>query len=104
MKAVETELKERTAAIIDELAEESHIATSALLTHLIEDGLRTELIKRSVRLYAEKKVSIWKAAQMADISFYEMMTEIKEHGVPLQYGVEDFETDVKTLKKLKSDI
>ncbi len=66
--------------------------------------MQAELVKRSVRLYTEEKVSMWKAAQLAGISFYEMMTEIKRHGVPLQYGVEDFEADIKTLRKLKSDI
>ena len=104
LKSIETELKESTAGIIDELAEEFHIGRSALLTRIIEDGLQAELVKRSVRLYTEEKVSMWKAAQLAGISFYEMMTEIKRHGVPLQYGVEDFEADIKTLRKLKSDI
>jgi predicted HTH domain antitoxin len=104
LKSIETELKGSTAGIIDELAEEFHIGRSALLTRIIEDGLQAELVKRSVRLYTEEKVSMWKAAQLAGISFYEMMTEIKRHGVPLQYGVEDFEADIKTLRKLKSDI
>ena len=104
LKAMETELKESTTGIIDELAEEFHIGRSALLARIIEDGLQAELVKRSVRLYAGGKVSMWKAAQLAGISFYEMTTEIKRHGVPLQYGVEDFEADIKTLKKLKSNI
>ena len=104
LKSIETELKGSTAGIIDELAEEFHIGRSALLTRIIEDGLQAELVKRSVRLYTEEKVSMWKAAQLAGVSFYEMMTEIKRHGVPLQYGVEDFEADIKTLRKLKSDI
>ena len=104
LKSIETELKESTAGIIDELAEEFHIGRSALLTRIIEDGLQAELVKRSVRLYTEGKVSMWKAAQLAGVSFYEMMTEIKRHGIPLQYGVEDFEADIKTLRKLKSDI
>ncbi len=47
---------------------------------------------------------MWKAAMLAGVSFYEMMDAIKRHGVPLQYGVEDFEADVKTLRKLKSGI
>ena len=103
-KVVETELREYTAGIIDELAEDFHIGRSALLARIIEDGVHAELVKRSVRLYADGKVSMWKAAMLAGVSFYEMMDEIKRQGVPLQYGVEDFEADVKTLRKLKSSI
>lgn len=47
---------------------------------------------------------MWKAAQLADVSLYEMIAEIKKRGVPIQYEVEDFEADIKTLKKLKSSI
>lgn len=47
---------------------------------------------------------MWKAAMLAGISFYEMMAEIKLQGIHLQYGVEDFEADVKTIRKLKSSI
>ena len=104
LKIVKTKLQEDTAGKIDEFAEESHIDISTLLSQLIEHGLKIELLKRSTQLYAEGKVSMWKAAQMAGVSFYEMMAEIKKHGVPLQYGVEDFESDIKTLKKLESNI
>ena len=103
-KVIETELREYTAGVIDELAEDFHIGRSALLARIIEDGVHAELVKRSVRLYSDGKVSMWKAAVLAGVSFYEMMAEIKRHGVPLQYGVEDFEADVKMLRKLKSSI
>ncbi|PXF61524.1 MAG: hypothetical protein C4B59_02955 [Candidatus Methanogaster sp.] len=103
-KVIETELREYTAGIIDLLAEDFHIGRSALLARIIEDGVHAELVKRSVRLYAGGKVSMWKAAMLAGVSFYEMMAEIKRQGIPLQYGVEDFEADVKTLRKLKSSI
>jgi predicted HTH domain antitoxin len=101
---VEAELREYTAGIIDPLAEDFHIGRSALLARIIEDGVHAELVKRSVRLYADGKVSMWKAAMLAGVSFYEMMGEIRRQGVHPQYGVEDFEADVKTLRKLKSSI
>ena len=103
-KVVETELREYTAGIIDLLAADFHIGRSELLARIIEDGVHAELVKRSVRLYADGKVSMWKAAMLAGVSFYEMMDEIKLQGIHLQYGVEDFEADVKTLRKLKSSI
>ena len=104
LKIIETKLQESTAGIIDELAEESHTDTSTLLARLIERGLRMELLNRSTQMYAEGKVSVWKAAQLAGVSLYEMIDEIKNRGLPIQYGVEDFEADIKTLKKLKSSI
>ncbi len=104
LKSIETKLPESTAEVIEKLAGETRTDTSAMLVRLIENGLRMELLKRSVRLYAEGKVSMWKAAQLAGVSFYEMMVEIKKHGVPIQYGVEDFEADLKTIKALESSI
>jgi predicted HTH domain antitoxin len=83
-KVIETELREYTAGIIDELAEDFHIGRSALLARIIEDGIHAELVKRSVRLYAGGKVSMWKAAMLAGVSFYEMMDEIISFDLSLQ--------------------
>lgn len=60
------------------------------------------LIKKSFVLeqYREGKLSIGKAAELLNITKWEMFTLLKEHKVPVNYDVEEFEKDIETLKKL----
>lgn len=54
----------------------------------------------AVELYRERLVSMGKAAEIAEVSRYEMMDLLNEKGVPINYAVEDLEEDMKTLGKL----
>jgi len=62
----------------------------------------SHLIKKSFVLeqYREGKVSIGKAAELLDITKWEMFGLLKDHKMPVNYDVEEFEKDIETLKKL----
>ncbi len=69
-------------------------------------GVRVKELPRIVKLYLvtelyrEGKVSLGKAAEIAEISKWEMMEVLASKGIPLQYDEEDLKEDVETLEKL----
>ena len=69
-------------------------------------GVRVNELPRIVKLYLatelyrEGKVSLGKAAEIAELSKWEMMEILASKGIPLQYDEEDLKEDVETLEKL----
>jgi len=69
-------------------------------------GVRVKELPRLVKLYLatelyrEGKVSLGKAAEIAEVSKWEMMEVLASKGIPLQYDEEDLKEDVETLEKL----
>jgi len=69
-------------------------------------GVRVKELPRIVKLYLvtelyrEGKVSLGKAAEIAEISKWEMMEVLASKGIPLQYDEEDLKEDVEALEKL----
>lgn len=60
-------------------------------------------IRRSlaVQLYREGKLSLGKAAEVADVrNKWEMLILLNEKGVPIDYTAEDAVKDLKTLKEV----
>lgn len=54
----------------------------------------------AVELYREGKISLGKAAELAEArNKWEMLIILSEHGVPIHYTAKDAENDLKTLKK-----
>ena len=51
-------------------------------------------------LYAERKVSLGRAAKIAGIPYVAFMHEMGSHGICMNYSVEDFEQDMRTLELL----
>ncbi len=54
----------------------------------------------AIELYREGKISLGKAAELADArNKWEMLMLLSEHGVPLHYTAQDAKEDLKTLKQ-----
>ena len=77
------------------LAAGLHMDRSAVIRSIIDAGVRQKLIEYSLNQYMEKKVSLAKAAEIAEISIREMLDILNEKGIPLHISqksiMEDFE-------------
>ena len=69
-----------------------------LASGLTEAELRVEI---AVLLYAQDRISLGKAAELAGVSLQAMMHALAEHDVVLNYSVDDFERDLATIEKLR---
>ncbi|KAF5434475.1 putative antitoxin, contains HTH domain [Candidatus Methanophagaceae archaeon] len=66
---------------------------SALIRRILDIGIAEELKKNALELFRDKKVSLAKAAEIADVSVREMMDLIKERGIALHITTEDIRED-----------
>jgi predicted HTH domain antitoxin len=54
----------------------------------------------AIGLYKREQVSLGRAAEVAGMSSVEFLTELARRHIPINYGVEDLQADMETLKKL----
>lgn len=59
--------------------------------------LKTEL---AILLYQQKRISIGQARHLAGMHLIQFQKEMASRGICINYGVEDFEDDIRTLKEL----
>jgi predicted HTH domain antitoxin len=64
---------------------------------MTEAELKREI---AIMLYQQKKISIGKARRLAEMSLIEFQREIARRGICVNYDVEDFQADLKTLQEL----
>lgn len=72
---------------------------SALIRRILDIGIEEELKKHALELFRDKKVSLAKAAEIADVSVREMMDLIKEKGISLHITTEEIEEDFEAAMK-----
>lgn len=64
--------------------------------------LSGELIKRvAAALYAERKISLGKAAELSGMPYADFLRLLAELEIDLDYGIEDFMEDMETLRGLE---
>ncbi|OYT32958.1 hypothetical protein B6U96_18330 [Archaeoglobales archaeon ex4484_92] len=79
---------------IERLSREEGVDKGTLIRKLIAESLKEYKIKKALELYREGKVTLWKAAEIAGITYSEALEELKKRNIPFKYNSEDLEVDI----------
>ena len=60
-------------------------------------GLKQYIIQDAINIYIEGKVSMEKAAELADISIWKFLDVLKERKIPIRYDLEDIRKEIKEI-------
>jgi predicted HTH domain antitoxin len=92
---ITTRVPEEIEEKIARIAREEKLDKSTVIRRLLSDALRQRQIERALKEYREGKITLARAARMADVSLRKMMQLAAEAGVPFQYSIEDLRKDFK---------
>jgi predicted HTH domain antitoxin len=84
---------------LEEMAAAEHVDRTAIVRKLLTEGLARHRLDRALRLYGEGRISKARAAEMANVSIYEVMDEIERRGLRVPYTAADLREDVEMLRK-----
>ena len=71
-----------------------------LATRMSAQEIRREL---AVHLYARGKLSVGKARELAEMDVAAFQCLLGSREIPVNYGLEDFQDDLETIKRLALD-
>ena len=95
MKTISVRLPEQYLYEIEEACKQEVLDKGTMLRKLIGEELREYHIKKAFDLYTEGKISLWKAARMAGLTYRGALEEIKRRNIPFRYDKQDLTSDIK---------
>jgi len=95
MKTISVRLPEQYLHEIEEACKREVLDKGTMLRKLIGEALREYQIKKAFDLYGDGKISLWKAAKMAGLTYRGALEEIKRRNIPFRYDREDLTSDIK---------
>lgn len=94
MKTVTTRIPEDQAELLAELESELSADRSEVLRRLIREGLEDWRRERALERLEDHAVTLRTAAEMAGVSYVEMLELASEAGIDVGYTAEDLERDL----------
>lgn len=94
MRTVTTRIPEDDEKALAELEAEMSADRSEVLRRLIRQGLGDWRKERALDRLREHEITLRKAAELADVSYVEMLTLASEEGIDAGYTTEDLERDL----------
>lgn len=81
----------------EEIANEKSEDRSTTMRELLRLGIKQHLLEKSLALYSEKKMSLEKAAEIADVSIWKFMDALRDRKMPLHYDIDDIKKEIKEI-------
>ncbi|MBS7633937.1 UPF0175 family protein [Candidatus Bathyarchaeota archaeon] len=97
-EVVSARLPKEKVRLVEEIAREEKVDKSTILERALDHYTREWKLRKAVELYRDGCVTISRAAEIAEISVWEMIDVLAQRKVAHQYGVEDLEEDLKALE------
>lgn len=90
-------LPKKITGELDRLSELEDKDRSELIREILSEGIKEKKIGDAVTLYAKGKVSLSKAAELAEISVWMMIDILRQRKVEAQYSEKELEEDIELL-------
>jgi predicted HTH domain antitoxin len=82
---------------IEKLARLRHTERSKIIRELLVLGLKAKKLEEAIILYSEGRVSLWRAARIAEVSLWKMIEIVSERKIDIQYSERELKEDLKAL-------
>lgn len=96
-KTLTARIPDDLAAEIARISEEEHLDKSAVARRLLQAAVREHRISKALERYADGRVTLRGAARQARLTLRELLDEMAERDVALQYDVAEFEQDLRSV-------
>lgn len=94
MKTVTTRIPEEDEEALAELEAELTADRSEVLRRLIRDGLTEWRKEKALEQLRDHDVTLRRAAEIADVTYLEMLALASEDGIDIGYTTDDLERDL----------
>ncbi len=95
MRVVTTRVSDEFFRNLKEIEQDEHAERAEVVRRLLADAIKRWKIRRSLRMLRDHKITLRKAAAIADISYTEMFDRVSDAGIDIGYSLSDLEKDVK---------
>ncbi|MCW4007363.1 MAG: UPF0175 family protein [Candidatus Bathyarchaeota archaeon] len=98
-EVVSARLPKEKARLVEEIAKEEKVDKSTILEKAVEHYAREWKLKKALEMYRDGQITLSRAAEIAEISIWEIIDLLAQKKVNLQYSADDLEEDLKALEQ-----
>ena len=85
---------------VENIAKEEHTDKSSVVRKLLDRAIKNWKLEKASKMYADRKITLGRAAEIASVSVREMINYLEEKGIEIgNLSVQDLEDDVIEMYK-----
>ena len=93
-----TRVPEEIMKDIEFVAHEEKTDKSKVVRELLSEAVKNKVVKLALEKYAQKKISLGRAAELAKMPLSDFMKTASEKKIPVNYSIESLREDFSAIK------
>ncbi len=94
---ISARIRKSQAKEVERLASKRGVDRSAIIRELLAMALQEHRLREALDLVRTRKVTVWKAAEIAGVTYREMLSFLKTYNVTFPLSEEDLEREVEEI-------
>ena len=94
-EVISTRISDNLAKDLEEIEREEMTDRATVIRKLLKRAIEMWKKERSLRLYQEGKITLWRAARLAGVTLREMMEQAADKEIQFKYTAKDLEEDLE---------
>ena len=99
-KTLTSRLPDDMVKEIERIARIEKLDKSSVIRRLLNKAIPEWKLEYALKLYQNGEISIGKAAEISSVSIWEFLEKLSHLKIPINYSLDDLESDLKTVKDL----
>jgi predicted HTH domain antitoxin len=95
LTTVSARIQKSQAEEIEHLASKKGTDKSAIIRELLATALKNKRIEDALDQVQTKKITVWKAAEIADITYREMLELLRTHNIPFPLSEQELRREIE---------
>ncbi|RLI78278.1 hypothetical protein DRP04_10340 [Archaeoglobales archaeon] len=97
MITISARIDKEIAEEIERIVKKKGVDRSAVIRELLKIGIQEFKLREALELVRERRITVWKAAEIAGLSYREMLEKFREHNVPFPITEEELARELEEI-------
>jgi predicted HTH domain antitoxin len=81
---------------LEQIAQEEQIDRTSVARKLLAEGVRRWRLEHALHQYEQGQITKGRAAELAGVTIYDILDEVRRRGLTAQYSLEEVREDLQT--------
>ncbi|HID44030.1 MAG TPA: ribbon-helix-helix protein, CopG family [Archaeoglobaceae archaeon] len=94
MVTISARIDRDIAEEIERIMRRKGVDRSAAIRELLRIGIQEYKLNEALKLLRERKITVWRAAEIAGLNYREMLSKLREYNVPFPITEEEIAREI----------
>jgi predicted HTH domain antitoxin len=97
MVTISARIRKSQAEEVNQLAMKRGVDRSAVVRGLLDKAIQEEKVEEALGLVRAGKVTVWRAADIAGVTYREMLESLRIHNIPFPLSNEELKREIEEI-------